>query len=87
MASGMGVQWSAGNGCVSGAPCPCEWEGLDSFGGAIGSKHHRFSIKIPWKSIDFVLGQSRNGFGTILPCTSVRGVAWATRIDNEGQTV
>ena len=52
-----------------------------------GSKIHRFSIKIPWKSIDFVPGQPRDGLGTILPSTSVRGVAWATRIDNEGQTV
>ena len=55
--------------------------------GVRGSKNHRFSIKIPWEIIDFILGQPRDGFGTILPSTSIRGVAWATRIDNEGQTV
>ena len=52
-----------------------------------GSKTHPFSIKIKWISIDFVSVQPRDGLGTILPSTGVRGVAWATRIDNEGQTV
>ena len=47
--------------------------------GGQGWKNHRFSIKILWESIDFVPGQSRDGFGTILPSTSVRGVALATR--------
>ena len=55
--------------------------------GGRGLKNHRFSVEIPWESIDFVPGQSRDGFGTILPSTSVRGVALATRIDNEGQTM
>ena len=55
--------------------------------GGRGSKNNRFYVGIPWKSIDFEPGQSRDGFGTVLPSTSVRGVARATRIDNEGQTV